>query len=748
MESIVSYFYSHHSIILLITYNSFPFPATTQLHNIEQALIGLHDYVKGQLEPLPSFITEVKDELRSLREDLTSLNSSVNDLSTCFEEHKNSTTAELAGLTIKMEAIDSKMETLDSKVETLDSNVQSSQENLTQQICAKLDTLTATTAQLSTEQQNLQTNISDVECTDSEESLELYQNLQNNLTHQLETIQSGLDTLIGPRYMCGGTGGWRRVVYLDMTDSSATCPSGWQLTGYSKRTCGRVSTGYLTCDSTTFPVSGGEYTRVCGRIKAYQWGRTGAFHSYHHGHRTTIDGSYVDGVSVTHGSPQQHIWTFAAGRSEGNPTRIHSCPCDASIDIHVPPFVGEDYFCESGVNEGWDSSRHYTLHPTDTLWDGEDCLPSSTCCSQHNPPYFIKQLPTPTTDDIEAKVCLYSSRANIAVELVELYVLDSSLDSKMETLKSKVETLDSRIQETHTQQINALNSKLDTLTATTAQLSTEHQNLQTDISDVECTDSEESLELYQNLQNNLTHQLERISDSLEHLAVHTCGGTGGWRRAVYLDMTDSSTICPSGWQLTGYSKRTCGRVSTGFFTCDSATFPVSGGEYTRVCGRIKAYQWGSPLAFWSYHNGLRTTIDGAYVNGVSVTHGSPQQHIWTFAAGAAEGNPTWTSVCPCDASIDIRVPPFVGEDYFCESGVNEGWDSSRHLTLHSTDTLWDGKDCLPSSTCCSQHNPPYFIKQLPTPTTDDIEARVCLYYQSHSADIANIAVELVELYVQ
>ena len=42
--------------------------------------------------------------------------------------------------------------------------------------------------------------------------------------------------------------------------------------------------------------------------------------------------------------------------------------------------------------------------------------------------------------------------------------------------------------------------------------------------------------------------------------VHTCGGTGGWRRAVYLDMTDLNTDCPSGWRETGYSKRTCGII--------------------------------------------------------------------------------------------------------------------------------------------------------------------------------------------
>ena len=41
-------------------------------------------------------------------------------------------------------------------------------------------------------------------------------------------------------------------------------------------------------------------------------------------------------------------------------------------------------------------------------------------------------------------------------------------------------------------------------------------------------------------------------------SIYTCGGTEGWRRVVYRNMTDPNTNCPSGWQLTGHSKRTCG----------------------------------------------------------------------------------------------------------------------------------------------------------------------------------------------
>ena len=211
-------------------------------------------------------------------------------------------------------------------------------------------------------------------------------------------------------------------------------------------------------------------------------------------------------------------------------------------------------------------------------------------------------------------------------------------------------------------------------------------------------------------------------------------------------MTDPHTTCPSGWKMTGYSKRTCGRISNGLRTCSSATFPVSGGEYSRVCGRIKAYQWGATAGFFSYHDRYVTTIEGAYASGVSVTHGTPRNHIWTFVSGLTESNPIWFHVCPCDANSTIYIPPFVGNDYFCESGINEPWvGDSRNYLLNSNDTLWDGQDCLPSSTCCSQHNPPYFTKQLPTPTTDDIEARICLYYVLSGA---NLAVELMELYVQ
>ena len=368
----------------------------------------------------------------------------------------------------------------------------------------------------------------------------------------------------------------------------------------------------------------------------------------------------------------------------------HVCPCDTTRDIPIPPFVGEDYFCESGyVYPGYQNSAlENRLHSNDTLWDGEDCHSSSSCCSLHNPPYFTKSLGQSTTDDLELRMCRVHG-GSIVIELLEVYV-------KMD-LHSELGLISERTEE-HMYEVKS-------------QLMGINQNL------------------------------------LHHTLLYTCGGTVGWRRAVYLDMKNPYTHCPSGWNLTDYSKRTCGRSGTGQRTCDSVFFPVSGGPYSQVCGRIRAYQCGLCVGFFGFFRG-RNTIDSNYFDGVAVMHGSPRQHIWTFAIGIWENGTTHNLYnCPCDTTGDLLIPPFVGEDYFCESGyVYPGYrNTTLEYRLHSNDTLWDGEDCHSSSSCCSLHNPPYFTKSLGQSTTDDLELRMCHHF---SIQYSNKAVELVELYVK
>ena len=222
-----------------------------------------------------------------------------------------------------------------------------------------------------------------------------------------------------------------------------------------------------------------------------------------------------------------------------------------------------------------------------------------------------------------------------------------------------------------------------------------------------------------------------------------CEGAG-WKRVAYLNMTDPGASCPHAWKLHTFDdKRVCGRLNSAPKSCDSTTFSVGKEEYSQVCGRIKAYLFERPFGFVNDYGGFgrpRVTIDRLYADGVSLTHGSPQQHIWTFVAQAFEGQ----GLCPCDIIKRLEVPWFVGKDYFCESGLNYEYDHDRHIGFVSTDPLWDGKDCT-ESPCCSFNNPPYFLKTLRAPTTEDIEARICL---RNPPDLADIMVEEIELYIR
>ena len=222
-----------------------------------------------------------------------------------------------------------------------------------------------------------------------------------------------------------------------------------------------------------------------------------------------------------------------------------------------------------------------------------------------------------------------------------------------------------------------------------------------------------------------------------------CGGPG-WRRAAYLNMSDPTQTCPPAWELIATPRRSCARPSNAsFHSCYSAMFPTQGIQYSQVCGRIVGYQFGQPQAFI---NSGGDTIDERYVDGVSLTYGSPRQHIWTFANAIDEaGAHDDTSRCSCTDSSRPNTPPsFVGNDYFCETGVPPGQGWSQRV-FYADDPLWDGQGCGPTSTCCTFNNPPWFCKQLPQSTDADLEVRLCSVQGAYDE---NTPVELIEIYVK
>ena len=225
-------------------------------------------------------------------------------------------------------------------------------------------------------------------------------------------FQPGLHWLTSPTGICKGycvdtippdpSRGWLRVA--DVASSNGCPPGLEEVAAGGKKLCRK--TVDIGCSSVTFPTNGISYSKVCGRVFGYQSGTPDALERHTHCPNCNINRQYVDGVSITHGSPRQHIWTLAT---------THDTYCTCGNPSGLPSFIGQDYFC--------DGEGSNTYNSDDLLWDGSSCRHElQQCCDRGN--WFCKQLPVPTTDDIEFRVCADEDRTNedVYVEHIKIYV--------------------------------------------------------------------------------------------------------------------------------------------------------------------------------------------------------------------------------------------------------------------------------------------------------------------------------------
>ena len=226
------------------------------------------------------------------------------------------------------------------------------------------------------------------------------------------------------------------------------------------------------------------------------------------------------------------------------------------------------------------------------------------------------------------------------------------------------------------------------------------------------------------------------------MKTNNCGNiTGGWMRAAYIDMTNVSNTCPQGLTYTVESStRMCTRSHSGSYSCSSVIFPTHGVPFTKVCGRARGYQYYSSYSFFNYHF-VGHTLDSSYVSGLSVTYGSPRNHIWTFAEGLSIDTNSPNFNCPCALYPGQAAPPFVGEKYFCESG-NTGQSEQQ---WYLDDPLWDAQGCASGSTCCDRGGP-WFTTTLSQEANDDIELRMCLTDSVHG-DMFGLGMDQLEIFV-
>ena len=228
---------------------------------------------------------------------------------------------------------------------------------------------------------------------------------------------------------------------------------------------------------------------------------------------------------------------------------------------------------------------------------------------------------------------------------------------------------------------------------------------------------------------------------LKHHHPFKCGIFGNWRRIAYFDTTQGDP-CPTGLRTVtnNSTKQTaCGRTGSGQ-GCTSVIFP-SMFSYTRVCGKVRGYQHGDTPAFYPYFSGSQRTIDSIYTAGISITQGSPRQHLWTYAVGVSERYGA-VYVCPCSRPDYNQswIPTFVGNNYYCESGFNSS------CCLYETvwgDPLWDGNGCFAlNNTCCNHYG--WFYRQVQE-SSKYVEVRVCGYYFGY--DKSDVPLDQLEIWV-
>ncbi len=259
---------------------------------------------------------------------------------------------------------------------------------------------------------------------------------------------------------------------------------------------------------------------------------------------------------------------------------------------------------------------------------------------------------------------------------------------------------------------NSINSSIsdiyEILNNVNGNLSSLHTNFQADRYLSSCSDI-----LQQDSTNPSGRYIVRSSNGVLRSVycdmTNTFGGDSiGWMRVAKLDVNN----CPMGLETQNFSGNitTCVQ-STYSGKCSEIIYSVNNIQYSKVTGRVRGYQIGTPDGFTRITT--RTTVN--YVDGIRILN-TDNEHIWTFAAG-----------CDCNS----RKPPFIDSDYSCDR------HAGCRVRRFCNTLLWNSQRCGEPST-------PWFLKTL-NPTTANIQVGIC---RDDNSNDENLAITQIELYVQ
>ena len=346
-------------------------------------------------------------------------------------------------------------------------------------------------------------------------------------------------------------------------------------------------------------------------------------------------------------------------------------------------------------------------------------------------------------------------------------VFSADIVTDLEEILRRVKDLSTRSNERHwkingiTDELKCLQNDFVSLSQRVAYLKSANSKITNDVDACEEHDGDTTESLGE--LHGCLEELQVTLDTIERF-VHPCGGSG-WRQIVDFDMSNPTTMCPTGWLeiISNTGIRSCGRTTDSSTLCCSTFYDIPDDEpYHQVCGKVIGYQQGEARAFFRFRENTGLTLEDAFVVGLIFTRGAvgSREHIWTFGAGFSKQSTSAvlpdSVFCPCVQGEDDYItnvgipPPFLNGEYFCESGIDSIGDDDPSTALPNLgddievdDPLWDGLGCAADSECCETCDLPYFHKVFDTSTSDDIEARLC--FTGHDV---NIGIGRIELYVK
>ena len=100
----------------------------------------------------------------------------------------------------------------------------------------------------------------------------------------------------------------------------------------------------------------------------------------------TLNGYYVDGISLPHGSTPhiKHMCTFAVASDEVGSYSSRSCEYISTANHNIPnppTSIRNDYFCATGSHQRVQRNAFYV---NQKLWDGKGCGCVNTCCAMNH----------------------------------------------------------------------------------------------------------------------------------------------------------------------------------------------------------------------------------------------------------------------------------------------------------------------------------------------------------------------------